>query len=929
MRRLYILLVIALLIQPFGSAVSAAAPPQDLAEQLLSAMTPEERVGQLFVVTFKGASFNNDSPIYELVTQYHISGIMLERSKDNFAPTPDTISNLAELISSLQDIRHEAALSGAVDASDASPDSSQVYIPLLIGLNLNTGPEESREILNGLTHIPAEMAIGATWDEETSHQLGVILGGELDALGINLIVGPSLDVLEDPEVTGVGDLGTRSFGGDPYWVGLLGEEFIAGLHEGSASRLAVFPKHFPGLGSSDRPISEEVATIRKSLEQLKQLELAPFFTVTSATPGSSPEIADGLLTAHIRYQGFQGNIRATTRPVSLDQQAFNQLMALEPLATWRSSGGVVMSDSLGSRAIRRFRDPAEQTFQAHLVARDAFLAGNDLLFIEDFRDSNDPTELTTIKDTLSFFSNRFNEDSLFAQRVNESVLRILRMKLRLYGGSFNYPNVINTKNRLDEIGSNSNAVVEVAASAASLISPSPEEVVDRLGGPPIFGDRIVFFTDVRSAKQCSNCSNDPVLEADTLERAVLRFYGPGAAGEVGGWNLRSFTTADLANYLGEPPPSTPGSPLAAVEEVEAAINTTDWLVFVVLDSRDDNFGSNALKLLLDQRSDLARSKKLVVFALDVPYILDATDISKVDAFYALYDSSAPFVDIAAKLLFLEATARGTSPVSIQGIGYELIDVTAPDPEQIIQLHIAFEEGEQPDQGFTVGDLITIETNVIQDANGHRVPDRTPVDFVINQQADGSPSQVLGTVTVDGVASIQLALEHTGLIEVSAQSGSARLSETLQLNVQLGVTAQATVISPTRVPTATTEATSTPLAASPTPAENVPGNSGQTSSSQRMGWTDLMLGFLGTALVGFAGFYVSSLSKLRKGMQVRCVLVSIIAALGGYNYVALQLPGSAGLIGGVGSYAGLILALFVGGVGIALSMLWCSRTIARS
>jgi beta-N-acetylhexosaminidase len=366
-----------------------------------------------------------------------------------------------------------------------------------------------------------------------------------------------------------------------------------------------------------------------------------------------------------------------------------------------------------------------------------------------------------------------------------------------------------------------------------------------------------------------------------------------------------------------------------VEDVETAINTSDWLVFIVLDSRDERFGSNALKLLLDQRSDLARSKKLVVFAMDVPYILDATDISKVDAFYALYDSSEPFVDIAAKLLFLEATARGSSPVSIQGIGYELIDVTAPDPDQILQLHIALEEGEQPDQGFTVGDLITIETSIIQDANGHRVPDRTPVDFVINQQEDGNPSQIINAVTVDGLASIQLALERTGLIEVTAQSGTARLSETLQLNVQLGVTAQATVISPTRVPTATSEPTRTPLAASPTPDENTIGNPAPGSPPQVMGWLDLMLGFLGTVIVGFAGFYVSSLSKLRKGMQVRCVLVAVIAALGGYNYVALQLPGSAELIGAAGSYAGLILALIAGGVGVALSQLWCRRTLARS
>ena len=31
-----------------------------------------------------------------------------------------------------------------------------------------------------------------------------------------------------------------------------------------------------------------------------------------------------------------------------------------------------------------------------------------------------------------------------------------------------------------------------------------------------------------------------------LETAVLELYGPGAAGQVGGWNLISYTMADLA-----------------------------------------------------------------------------------------------------------------------------------------------------------------------------------------------------------------------------------------------------------------------------------------------------------------------------------------------------------------------------------------------
>src|SRR5690606_16858205 len=169
------------------------------------------------------------------------------------------------------------------------------------------------------------------------------------------------------------------FGGDPFWVGEMGKAFISGLHHGSDNRLLVIAKHFPGRGDSDRSPEEEVPTVRKTLEQLKQVELAPFFAVTNATEPSAQ--ADGLLVSHIRYQGFQTNIRATTRPVSLDTAALPAIIRLEEFSTWRSNGGLIVSNSLGSQAIRDFYSLSGENFLPRSVARDAFMAGNDLLYL--------------------------------------------------------------------------------------------------------------------------------------------------------------------------------------------------------------------------------------------------------------------------------------------------------------------------------------------------------------------------------------------------------------------------------------------------------------------------------------------------------------------------------------------------------------------
>ncbi len=928
MRRLALLLVVISLGIPIqAQARGWRAPRQESAEEILSRMSPRERVAQLFMVTFNGSSFDQEDDIYKLVADWGISGVILRRGKDNLVETPDTIAALKDLTADLQRVRFEASALGAqeLEGSSASPGGGE-YIPLFIAMEHAGGHALQGEIIEGVSPIPSQMSLGATWNAQFAERAGQALGAELEAIGINLLIGPSLDVLENPQITRPGDLGVRSFGGDPFWVGVMGEAFISGVHKGSGGRMAVIGTHFPGLGSSDRPAQEEVATVRKSLEQLKQIELAPFFSVTQSPPGEAPSALDGVLTAHIRYQGFTGNIRATTRPVSLDPQAFGQLMSLEPLKQWREGGGIAMSDSLGAKAIRRFRDPREQLFPAHLVARDAFLAGNDLLWLEDFRDPREEDEYATILGTLQFFASKYEEDASFAARVDESVLRILQLKLRLYGGEYSYQSVQDALNGVEAVGSRNELGAEVAANAATLISPSLEEIEDRVGGKPRIGERIVFFTDMRYERQCAVCRAKPIMEKNALESAILRLYGPGAAGEVGGWNLRSYSTADLANYLGDVPQSTPEVPLASAEEVDEALGAADWLVFSILDTREEAYGANALKLLLDQRPDLARSKKLVVFAHDVPYILDATDISKLDVFYALFDADPPFIEAAAKLLFGELAPVGSAPVSVPGIGYDLIDVLSPDPNQVIELFLKLPEGvegEESPPGFTVGDVAQVETGVILDANGHPVPDKTPVEFIVTLQIEGIPTYTMVSDTVGGIARATVPLDRTGLLSITAQSGKARNSQTLQLNVQQDVFAQATVISPTLAPTDTPAPTSTPfIEATATPSEAGEGPEAQQEGKQEAGMGEFFLALIAAVAVGGLGFAVSVWSNCEGMLRLRWAALPVMFALAAYNYLAWGLPGSASMLEGLGHASAFILPILAGGLGLAIVRRLC-------
>ncbi|MFP3854326.1 MAG: glycoside hydrolase family 3 N-terminal domain-containing protein, partial [Anaerolineales bacterium] len=326
------LLVLILLFLPVtGLANPAPAPVGVTADEILAQMTPEERIGQLVLVTFSGSTVEQGSSIDRLIREHHISGVVLRQEQDNFLAAPNTAIGVRQLVSELQTVEYNSSLNEIVTDPVTGAERASVYVPLFVGLSDEEAGVPISQLIDGLSPFPTQMALGATWNPELARETGFGLGQELSSLGVNLYLGPSLDVLEKPGQAGPGDLGTRSFGGDPYWVSEMGKAYIEGLHEGSGNTLAVVAKHFPGHGGSDRPVQQEVATVRKSLDQLLQIELPPFFSVTSEAPGASSEVTDGLLISHIRYQGFQGNIRETTRPISLDPDAYSQLMELAPI----------------------------------------------------------------------------------------------------------------------------------------------------------------------------------------------------------------------------------------------------------------------------------------------------------------------------------------------------------------------------------------------------------------------------------------------------------------------------------------------------------------------------------------------------------------------------------------------------------------------
>jgi beta-N-acetylhexosaminidase len=657
MRLLRILLLIVFLAVIVPAPVAVRAQTSDVTA-ILNSMTPEERVGQLFLVTFNGTDTSTTSQIYNLMTQYHVGGVVLLAENDNFAPTPDTVAQAHSLINSIQQLEWDTSRNPVINSATGQVLDS-AYVPLLVGIAQEGNGYPTDQILSGLTPLPSEMAIGATWSTELASQVGEVRGRELAALGLNLYLGPSLDVLEMPAVSG-GDLGTRVFGGDPFWVGEMGRAYVAGLHNGSNNRLRVIAKHFPGVGGSDRLPEEEVSTVRKSLEQLKQIELAPFFAVTG-NAGSPESTVDGLLVSHIRYQGFQGNIRATTRPISFDQQALDQILALPQFAAWQSNGGLIISDDLGTRAVSDFYATGGGQFLARTAARDAFLAGNDMLYLGNINSSDAPDSYTTTTRTIEFFAQKYREDPAFAQRVDASVARILAVKFGLYE-IFTISNVVTPASQLTGIGTATEVTFDVARNSATLISPDKQDLATVMPLPPQADESMVFITDTTTIKQCTICIEQPVFAMDALQQAVIQLYGPQSGNQTNNFRLASYSLQNLQSLLDD----------QEIPFIKDDITRANWIIISLTDTTQ---GQTALiSRFLRERSDLLRGKRVILFSFGAPYYFDSTTISKFTAYFALYSKQPQFVDVAARLLFQELSPVGASPVSISAVGYDLISV---------------------------------------------------------------------------------------------------------------------------------------------------------------------------------------------------------------------------------------------------------------
>lgn len=112
--------------------------------------------------------------------------------------------------------------------------------------------------------------LGGVSSPEQMRRYGADIAAQCRRLGINMVLGPVVDILPPG---GNRFIGNRSFGSDPERVAALGVAYSEGVEQGGVLSVA---KHFPGHGEAVMDSHKKLPVLLRSLHELEIRELVPY-----------------------------------------------------------------------------------------------------------------------------------------------------------------------------------------------------------------------------------------------------------------------------------------------------------------------------------------------------------------------------------------------------------------------------------------------------------------------------------------------------------------------------------------------------------------------------------------------------------------------------------------------------------------------------
>lgn len=351
-------------------------PVEEQAAQLVSQMTLEDKIAQMFVITpnaltgyASGVTAAGDTT-KEAYQSRPVGGIVY--MADNLTDPEQTTT----MLSNMQEIARE-----------------RTGLPVFLCVD-EEGGSVARIAGNdafGVTNVGNMSDIGASGDVQNAYNAGSTIGSYLAALGFNVDFAPVADVLTNPDNQVIGQ---RSFGSDAQKVAGMVTSELQGL---SAAGVYGTVKHFPGHGGTSGDSHDGAVSTDKTLEELMAEELVPF---QSAVDGGVNFVMVGHISAP--------NVTGDNAPATL-----SKVMITDVLRGQMGYNGIVITDAMNMEAVAGF-------YNSDKAAVLAVTAGADMILM--------PADYNT---AYTGILNAVNDGTITEERINESVTRIVKAKLAM------------------------------------------------------------------------------------------------------------------------------------------------------------------------------------------------------------------------------------------------------------------------------------------------------------------------------------------------------------------------------------------------------------------------------------------------------------------------------------------------------------------
>ncbi len=271
--------------------------------------------------------------------------------------------------------------------------NERATIPLFFGIDQEGGLVNRLKHIPGFKKTPSAKELSETYSHEQLTAYGYKTGAAMKKLGINMNLAPCLDLSSADKSLMV--MQERSFGATPAKVFKKVAALMDGYHSGGVLTIA---KHYPGYG--DVAINSDVSVAYFNFPPMIMLENYNLFSALSHK-------IDGIMMSSVIYADFD------SVPALFSSDLIDLMRIVNPDI-------LVMTDDLYAPSLRILENEDIAS-----IARKTFLAGNDILLI--LWDIKALILMDAIRDIIASTPSR-------EQQVNQSVVRILLAKERVYPG---------------------------------------------------------------------------------------------------------------------------------------------------------------------------------------------------------------------------------------------------------------------------------------------------------------------------------------------------------------------------------------------------------------------------------------------------------------------------------------------------------------